>query len=213
MPVVHHSHYSATKFNGLPSLGEAEDEAKKIGLKSILDTRELGLIFVKHQVHTDLAVQLLHIHNRLAEDEQLVDVRGVSIPWKLNSIPIFDGRITPTSWMFEEDHYRPYEFKFVPYGEPLIRTHLPSEFLEEFNEYLKAKKLQHIIGLTVRSENAQLEFTQGLVNVSLDRALTTGFGEEVVAGWIFNDSGYGIGHIACLSYMFAHRNVGGPYPK
>jgi len=194
--------YSASVFNSLPSIEQADLKSRELSLTSVIAS-EIATLFLKHRVHTYLGVQLLHKHFRLSDDERLTDVGGAAIPWILDPSQELDSHIIPASWVFEADTYRPYEFQFVTSNNNLRSTPIPPVFLEAFNKILKAHELQDILALRALKgdgKSAELEITQGRANVTFDYIGPLNGGSQIEATWAFGGDGSPMAQSYCVSY-------------
>jgi hypothetical protein len=205
--------YSSSAFNTLPSLHDADAEFRERNVAAIMNSVLAG-IFTRHNVESHFGVQLLHRHFSLDNDERLVDVGGASIPWSSNGSEALDSRILPVSWVFKDDAYHPYEFKFVPPTQEFHEVMVPEPFLVEFNEALKVHHLQGVLG--IRSfknssfEKPEMEITNGRSNITFDYDSDEAKSDNAVeASWAFSGPSMTTAATFCTSYCSSRSDYGG----
>jgi len=203
--------YSASAFNTLPSLHDADAQFNESNAATVVNSI-LANIFTKHLVDGLLGVQLLHRHFQLSEGERLVDVGGASVPWIDLGSEGLSSRILPVSWAFEGDSYHPYEFQFVPPTEELQVPDIPEPFFVEFNDVLKAHNLQGVLGvrsLKKRGGKPEMEITNGRTNVTFDYDPTAAENETAIeASWAFANNGTPATLSYCTSYCSSRSDYG-----
>lgn len=75
--------YSAQHYNSLPSIADAGRSLQPADIALLTTT--IGQVFVKHKVQKLFGIILLHNHFSLDEDEILVNIGSVAVPWKTSS--------------------------------------------------------------------------------------------------------------------------------
>ncbi|KAK3045654.1 hypothetical protein LTR09_012786 [Extremus antarcticus] len=110
---------------------------------------ELAKMFVRHKLHEDFGISLLHRHDDIANDLVMVHTRSLEEdrqvdrcrPEILGLRPIFPILF----FLYGQREYLPYEFSAHI---PKQSTQTPNkEFLEEFASFLQNRRLEDTLGL------------------------------------------------------------------
>jgi hypothetical protein len=76
--------YSTQYYNFLPRIADAGSSLKPAEIALL--TTIIGQVFVKHKVQKLFGIILLHNHFSLNENEILVKIGTVAVPWKTSSL-------------------------------------------------------------------------------------------------------------------------------
>lgn len=180
--------YSVQHYNSLPSIMDAGINLTPADIALLTTT--IGLVFVKHEVQKLFGIILLHNHFSLDENEILVNIGSVAVPWKTNSLAEQLRGVRGSAWRFTEQGVAPYEFAYDQ-NLPDVSDFQP--FLSELRVLLKRLRLTDKLGICAfRSEDlystTQVEFTQGRANITLpfDIAPEDGPNRSIEAVWQFD---------------------------
>jgi len=115
-----------TRYNSLPSLGEADKERNALGMEDIING-PIRDVFLTHGAHRNLCLYLQHAHHRIMANEAIVKVEGTA--HQMNDTEMadaisFGNRIAPTTWMSTGDEVIPMEFTVAPNEYALPSVHL-----------------------------------------------------------------------------------------
>ncbi|KAI0003449.1 hypothetical protein F4779DRAFT_621876 [Xylariaceae sp. FL0662B] len=182
--------YSAQHYNSLPSIGDAGSNLKPEDI--VLFTMTIGQVFVKHKVQKLFGIILLHNHFSLDENEILVNIGSVAVPWKTSSLSEQLRDVRGSAWRFTEQGLAAYEFAYdVSSSQPDISGFRP--FLSELRALLDRLGLMEKLGICVLTgkdldSTTQVEFTQGRANITLpfDIAPEDGPCRAIEAVWQFD---------------------------
>lgn len=181
--------YSAQHYNSLPGIEDAGSGLKPSDIEQL--TAAVGNVFVKHQVQSLFGIILLHNHFPLDEDEMLVNIGSVAIPWKTSSLAQELRDVKGSSWRFTDKGLAPYEFVH----DTATRLNIDGfqSFLSELRAVLERLGLVEKLGVCAFSRGdldvaTQVEFTQGRANITLpfDIAPEQGQNKSVEAVWQFD---------------------------
>ncbi|KFY29400.1 hypothetical protein V493_02388 [Pseudogymnoascus sp. VKM F-4281 (FW-2241)] len=183
--------YSSTHYNTLPEFAEAKETFKKKNASTAVNTT-LAALFVRHNVHQNLGIQMLHTHFAINDDERLVGIGSVAIPIELD---IIVGTAI-----------KPLVYRFVPTGvavcewtqgndatEVDLSSPPYAAFMAELRTVLEDAGLIDVLGIFVRQpsdgEMKGVEFTAGRANITLHKDNPTkGGGTIVEASWVFEET-------------------------
>jgi hypothetical protein len=146
--------FSVETYNHLRSIEEADRLARVNGqLDQFL--REAAALFVRHNMQERFGIALLHRHHVCDSDERMVQYYHDSEDEKaLLTRPVCDeatpGTETPHVWAIFDGAYRPLEFTTDGCVRHLFfMGDVPSSFLTDLSELLKASPVGHLFGLAV----------------------------------------------------------------
>ncbi|KAI1175976.1 hypothetical protein F4777DRAFT_597917 [Nemania sp. FL0916] len=183
--------YSAQHYNSLPSIADASSSLNSTEIDQLTTT--IGQVFIKHKVQNLFGIILLHNHFPLDEDEVLVNIGSVAVPWKTTSLAKQFRDVRSSAWRFIEQGIAPYEFVYDVSSRPDVSGFQP--FLTELRALLGHLGLMGKLGLCVLTSedlnsNTQVEFTQGRANITLpfDIAPEGGPNRSIEAVWQFDVS-------------------------
>ncbi|OBT52455.1 hypothetical protein VE04_08505 [Pseudogymnoascus sp. 24MN13] len=179
--------YSSTHYNTLPEFFTAKETFKAKNASKTIDTT-LASLFLRHKVHHNLGVQMLHTHFAIGDDERLVDVGAVAVPIELDIIV--------------GSAIKPLVYRFVPTGvavcewtqgndanEVDLSSPQYSAFMAELRTVLDEAGLIDVLGIFVRQPGdgkmKGVEFTAGRANITLHKDEPTDGGKSVEASWVF----------------------------
>ena len=157
--------YDVKEFNSLLNFSDVGPIFDAIGGTNIIANKMMPL-FRSHGVEHDLGVTLLHRHFELEDGEQLIDIRGTSVPVSFETS-------TPSIWALQggdQCHLRPMEFSIDNIKAPSWDRPQFQVFLKAFTEVVKECGGQDIFGLCAYPGNqypGRVEFTSGRANVNL----------------------------------------------
>lgn len=163
--------YSVEHYNSLPSIADAGISLQPADI-SLLTTM-IGQVFVKHEVQNLFGIILLHNHFSLDENEILVNIGSVAVPWKTTSRAEQLRDVQGSAWRFTERGVAPYEFAYDVNSLPLPDVSDFQPFLSEFRVLLDRLGLTGKLGICAFREGedldstTQMEFTQGRANITL----------------------------------------------
>lgn len=72
--------YTAADYNTIPDIMDSAEQFKEANASGLL-MQEIGQAFLKHQVMSTFGVALVHRHFDLAQQEMLVNLGNVAVPW------------------------------------------------------------------------------------------------------------------------------------
>ncbi|KAA8896200.1 hypothetical protein FN846DRAFT_965870 [Sphaerosporella brunnea] len=182
--------YTWDIFNRLPLFEDAQQALSK----DLIQTSEVSMLrdlFRRHNLHTRLGLIMLHRHFSVYSGEKVVEYNGVATPWDVgDATEVFGGRLVPRCWAFFDGKLCPTEFKFEPprRGAAPNVTEFPSEFVDEFFNFISKRGLDGLLGLTVFdsvggfSGPREAERTVGRVSITLPVDMWTREFEEGVEG-------------------------------
>ena len=177
--------YSVEYHNSLPDIADAKIQFDSLDADKILFT-DIGRAFVKHHVEIMLGVVLLHNHFLLAQDEILVNVGPVAVPWKTDSGAKELKDVYPSSWGFTKDGIAAYEF-----GHAAPRVALDSQlqlFLSELGAILTKRNMTGLFGICALDDGSidrptSFEFNEGRANITFPFDFCPHKGSNVDAMW------------------------------
>ncbi|PIA12577.1 hypothetical protein COEREDRAFT_36450, partial [Coemansia reversa NRRL 1564] len=151
-------------YNKLPELHEARNALHK-RTDYLLHLKNIGQIFIKHDVQDNFGVILLHKHFEIDKDQNMVELVSND---KTNTSPIYvkiDNAISPHSWIIKNGKVIPYE-----YYVGVDRINPNQNFINEYNSYLKNNNLDTLFGLHLVHRKPQpdktwIEHTEGKCNI------------------------------------------------
>ncbi|KFX99133.1 hypothetical protein O988_04028 [Pseudogymnoascus sp. VKM F-3808] len=181
--------YSSSHYNSLPEFFDAKETFKAKNASSTIQTT-LAALFLRHNVHENLGIQMLHTHFEISDDERLVSVGAVAVPIELD---IIVGSAV-----------KPLVYRFVPSGvavcewtqgddanEVDLSSPQYSAFMTELRAVLDDAGLIDVLGIFVRQpcdgESKGVEFTAGRANITLHKANPSEGGTAVEASWVFQE--------------------------
>ncbi|MCJ1460775.1 hypothetical protein MMC28_011157 [Mycoblastus sanguinarius] len=182
--------YSVEVYNSLPELATAKEELDIVHTSDILFTN-IGQGFLKHHVETTLGLVLLHNHFLLEQNEKLVSVGPVAVPWNTQSGAKELDEVQVSSWCFTERGLRPYEFC---HGAPPMTLKAEFQpFVDEIGAILTRFNLTGLLGICSLTEGTinggvKTEFTSGRANVTIPFDLAPNEGGSIDAMWEFGSS-------------------------
>lgn len=168
-------------------------------------------LFLKHKVHKQLGIALLHKHFPIRPTERLVDYRNISAPWDMGNASDavthkYDGVILPRSFRVDQGKFVPYEFDFSDADSP---PQMDQAFLSELSSLLHQHGLDKILGLRVLDKHDSeltVEVTEGNMNIMIRRGIVPE-DELIQALWVFaNDADE-----ACHCREFCRRDSKGTH--
>jgi hypothetical protein len=181
--------YSAQHYNSLPNIADAGSSLKPADIALLTTT--IGQVFVKHKVQKLFGIILLHNHFSLDENEILVNMGSVAVPWKVPNLVERLRDVRGSAWRFTEQGIAPYEFAYDVSLQPNISDFQP--FLSELRALLDRLSLAKKFGICVFTNKdldsaTQVEFTQGRANITLpfDIAPEDGPNRSIEAVWQFD---------------------------
>jgi len=181
--------YSTQHYNSLPSIADAGRSLKPADIALLTTT--IGQVFVKHKVQKLFGIILLHNHFSLDENEILVNIGSVAVPWKTPSLAEQLRDVKGSAWRFTEQGIAPYEFAYDVSSLPDVSGFQP--FISELRALLDRLGLTEKLGICVfTSEDldstTRVEFTQGRANITLpfDIAPEDGPNRSIEAVWQFD---------------------------
>lgn len=186
--------YSVEYHNSLLDLDDAKTQLDLVDDPKILFT-DTGRAFLKHHVENMLGIVLLHHHFLLAQDEMLVNVGPVAVPWKTDSGAEELRDVHPCSWDFTKDGIAPYEFVHAA-----PKVNLDSQlqpFLSELGAILKEREMTGLLGICALEDGStdrpvSIEFTEGHANITFPFDICPHEGSNVDAMWQFSSSKDGL---------------------
>jgi hypothetical protein len=181
--------YTSQHYNSLPSIAEAGSSLTPTDIALLTST--IGQVCIKHNVQKYFGITLLHNHFPLSDNEMLVSIGSVAVPWKTTSRAPELRDIKGSSWRFTDQGIVPYEFAYDVDSRVDLSDFLP--FLSELRIVLERLDLMGKLGVCVfASEDldntTQVEFTQGRANITLpfDIAPEEGTNRSIEAVWQFD---------------------------
>lgn len=181
--------YSAQHYNSLPSIADAGRSLKPAEIALLTTT--IGQVFVKHKVQKLFGIILLHNHFSLDENEILVNIGSVAVPWKTPSLAEQFRDVKGSAWRFTEQGIAPYEFAYDVSSLPDVSGFQP--FISELRALLNRLGLTEKLGICVftgedTDSTTRVEFTQGRANITLpfDIAPEDGPNRSIEAVWQFD---------------------------
>ncbi|SPO05320.1 uncharacterized protein DNG_08007 [Cephalotrichum gorgonifer] len=147
-------------------------------------------LFLKHKVHKQLGIALLHKHFPIQPTERLVDCRNISAPWDVGDdteaiTQKYDNFILPRSFRLSQGKFVPYEFDFSDTDDLLHQV--DQEFLSQLSSLLYQHGLDHLLGirsLDQHSSELTVEVTEGNMNIMIRRGIVPE-DELIEALWVF----------------------------
>lgn len=120
----------------------------------------------------------MHRHFALEQDELLVNVDNVAVPWDTKTTrKSLLASVQPTQWQFLNGAIVPSEFTYLPDASDVCTFNVDAdgEFVEDLHRFLESRKLEQYfgIGLLTREEGegnhgpAPVEMTHGRANIAL----------------------------------------------
>lgn len=183
--------YSIHHYNSLPNITDAGTSLKPADVAHLTTT--IGKVFIKHNVQKLFGIILLHNHFSLDENEILVNIGSVAVPWNTSSLAKQLHDVKGNAWRFTEQGIAPYEFAYDVSSHPDVSGF--QLFLSELREVLSGLGLMDKLGICVfASEDVdsttQVEFTQGRANITLPFDIAPGNGPDrsIEAVWQFEAS-------------------------
>lgn len=127
-------------------------------------------MFVKHKVQKLFGIILLHNRFSLSENEILVNIGSVAVPWKTSSLAEQLRDVKGSAWRFTEQGIAPYEFAYDVSSRPDVGGF--PEFISELRALLDRLGLTEKLGICgFTGEDLDLptrvEFTQSHANITL----------------------------------------------
>jgi hypothetical protein len=181
--------YSVQHYNSLPSIADAGSSLKPADIALLTTT--IGQVFVKHKVQKLFGIILLHNYFSLDENEILVNIGSVAVPWKTLSLVEQLRHVKGSAWRFTEQGIAPYEFAYDVSSRPDVSGFQP--FISELRALLDRLGLTEKLGICVFTGEdldsiTQVEFTQGRANITLpfDIAPEDGPNRSIEAVWQFD---------------------------
>ncbi|OBT99593.1 hypothetical protein VE01_02895 [Pseudogymnoascus verrucosus] len=179
--------YSSTHYNTLPEFFTAKETFKAKNASKTIDIT-LASLFLRHKVHHNLGVQMLHTHFTIGDDERLVGIGAVAVPIELDIIV--------------GSAIKPLVYRFVPTGvavcewtqgndanEVDLSSPQYAAFMAELRIVLDEAGLIDVLGIFVRQPGdgkmKGVEFTAGRANITLHKDEPTEGGNSVEASWVF----------------------------
>ncbi|KAI0107508.1 hypothetical protein GGR51DRAFT_515735 [Nemania sp. FL0031] len=192
VPTILDAPYDPKAFDSLPGLGLAAHKFKEMDAmtKVVGPIRDL---FLRHRVHTELGLSLLHKHFPIGPTQRLVDCRNVAAAWDvgddLNAITNKHGNsIVPRSFQLAQGKWVPYEFDFTKPSEQLqFSAQVSQKFLSELSILLCDLGMDQIVGLRAldkHDSNLTVEVTEGKMNIMVARGDISD-DQLIEALWIF----------------------------
>ncbi|KAG8408499.1 hypothetical protein J3458_019535 [Metarhizium acridum] len=167
--------YDVDLFNGIPSLGEANEQFLAHNGPEVI-ILSLWKLFSKYKLTDQYGPVLVHRHWPASLNEAVVDVNGTSTAWTLEAgeqtgmlqFEKYERPIKPSSWMMVKGQLMPYEFYFASQKEHDEPAPLDSAFVQEFASILEANSLLDFVGIRLLRHTGQkvLEVTEGNANVT-----------------------------------------------
>ena len=150
----------------------------------------LASLFLRHNVHENLGIQMLHTHFSISDDERLVGIGAVAVPIELDII--VGSAIKPLVYRFVPSGVAVCEWT---QGDDANEVDLSSPqyaaFMAELRTVLDDAGLIDVLGIFVRQpgdgENKGVEFTAGRANITLHKDEPTEGGTSVEASWVFEE--------------------------
>lgn len=146
--------YHFDTWSQLPHIQTATEEGKRT--ENSIQT--LGDIIVKHGLHNDVGIVLLHRHFDITENEILVEqVDSTHSVTKPILIANADPSVIPHSFMFSQratSKWAPYEFTApcVDSARKVVNVFSNTDFLAEIQQKLVDLSLVQVYGLQIRYE-------------------------------------------------------------
>lgn len=122
----------------------------------------IAQLFVKHGVHNDFGVILLHNHFDLALSEILVQLGNAAVPWDTLNNSADPGDVLPSAWRFVDGGLAPYELVYKNPRDTAaakVTTLTPGQhgsFLSDLRDTLSDLGLTDVLGLCLL-ENKDVE--------------------------------------------------------
>ncbi|KFY47102.1 hypothetical protein V494_00170, partial [Pseudogymnoascus sp. VKM F-4513 (FW-928)] len=181
--------YSSNHYNTLPEFFEAKETFKAKEAAKTIDTI-LASLFLRHNVHEDLGIQMLHTHFAISDEERLVGIGSVAVPIEIDiivgsAIKPLVYRLLPTGvavceWTQGNDA-----------NEVDLSSPHYAAFVAELRTILADAGLTDVLGLFVRQpgdgDMKGVEFTAGRANITLHKDNPTEGGTSVEASWVFHE--------------------------
>ncbi|KFY23518.1 hypothetical protein V491_02505 [Pseudogymnoascus sp. VKM F-3775] len=182
--------YSSHHYNTLPEFFVAKETFKAKSASQTIDTT-LATLFLRHNVHDNLGIQMLHTHFEISDEERLVGIGSVAVPIELD--------INVGSAI------KPLVYRFVPSGvavcewtqgddanEVDLSSPPYAAFMAELRTVLDEAGLMDVLGIFVRQpgdgDMKGVEFTAGRANITLHKDNPTEGGTSVEASWVFHEA-------------------------
>jgi len=135
------SQMAASRYNQIPHI---DDQA----IPSIAQLLSVGEILVRHNVHTQFGVHLLHRHFEI-DDETIMFgfLDGDREYSKMTKVAALDTqKLHPQCFLFDgNDGFIPYEYKYDERSDGL--TMLPSPLSDDLSKHFKANDLEHLFAI------------------------------------------------------------------
>jgi hypothetical protein len=179
--------YSSTHYNTLPEFFTAKETFKAKNASKTINTT-LASLFLRHKVHDNLGIQMLHTHFAIGDDERLVGIGAVAVPIELDII--VGSAIKPLVYRFVDSGVAVCEWT---QGNDANEVDLSSPqyaaFMAELRTVLDEAGLIDVLGIFVRQPGdgkmKSVEFTAGRANITLHKDEPTDGGKSVEASWVF----------------------------
>ncbi|OBT63221.1 hypothetical protein VE03_07791 [Pseudogymnoascus sp. 23342-1-I1] len=181
--------YSSTHYNSLPEFFAAKEAFKAKGASKTINNT-LATLFVRHNVHTNLGIQMLHTHFAISSDERLVGIGAVAVPIELDII--VGSAIKPLVYCFVPSGVAVCEWtQGDDANEVDLSSPQYSAFMAELRTVLEGAGLIDVLGIFVRQpsdgQTKGVEFTAGRANITLHKDNPIGEGTAVEASWVFEE--------------------------
>ncbi|OBT82529.1 hypothetical protein VE02_08637 [Pseudogymnoascus sp. 03VT05] len=179
--------YSSTHYNTLPEFFTAKETFKAKDASKTINTA-LATLFLRHKVHHNLGIQMLHTHFAIGDDERLVGIGAVAVPIELDII--VGSAIKPLVYRFVDSGVAVCEWtQGNDANEVDLSSPQYSAFTAELRTVLDDAGLIDVLGIFVRQpgdgEMKGVEFTAGRANITLHKDEPTDGGKSVEASWVF----------------------------
>lgn len=203
--------YSSTCFNSLPTIEDAYMDLSNRDQDRLFS--DIGKIFVEHKVEGLFGLSLLHNHFLLEENEILVNIGPVSVPWKTTSLAPQLQNVNSSAWMFTSDGITPYEFIHSESAVAAIENF--PEFLHALHERLDALGLSNTFGIYAvdgkDNDGLRVEFTQGRANITLPFDIDPQVGSQnfIEAMWEFEGVDNGELKVLLARLYYKFNNITG----
>ncbi|KAK4242747.1 hypothetical protein C8A03DRAFT_28977 [Achaetomium macrosporum] len=142
--------YAPHHYDSLPPVLEAGRNAEPSGTIAALSSI-IGNLFVKHDMHRDFGIILLHNHFELDKAEILVQFGNAAVPWHTGNNSADLQNVLPSAWRFVDGGLAPYEFVYAStYNTlpiPVLTLEQHGDFLAELHAVLSERGLIDVLGL------------------------------------------------------------------
>ncbi|KAF7348108.1 Major facilitator superfamily domain, general substrate transporter [Mycena sanguinolenta] len=148
---------------------------------------DLKAIFCAHEMWDCFGLTLLHRHFPMSDDERLVAVDGVSVPWTVEIIEqVNEGSMVPGGSVVAQafildaggNGFYPFEYSYIGQDSEKVHPHVPSislasaplAFLKDIGEALVKFGLEELLGLRAHPGSLtapRLEFTSDRANITV----------------------------------------------